>query len=325
MIATRSLQEMLSVAVSRATTDDRYADAAGLALPRSPYESPPLGAVVGAATRATQHVYGLLARRCSTWPIAEFSIPMKPRGQSSSTDEEQRMEVTFVPGAARPAGGEISGSPLFTLESADDGASDARASLRSLIEASGGLPLDWETALLSPKSLENLQTAGDSAAAYFLLRAATLPTVTPELATTFSPNALAGGESSRPLGPKGAWAKVEQLEAYLGKGLIPEDLRSRLAEALASGTMMRGPPPPWRTLVRDAVAKRVALAQRGGVRGRPLVVHFVAAFGQERLNTRESCVVTPSLLEAKKFRTVSVVLDGAFFPLVVCIFCEAQF
>lgn len=293
---------MLNTAVSRATTADRYADAVGLTLPASRYEDPPLSAVVGAATRAMEHVRRLLARRSDAWPMPEFAI-LTRRGQSGNVSEQQEVEFAFVPGAARPAGGEIAGSPLLTPESANVEAIDQRAGLRGFVEAFGGLPLDWAArrSSWSPRSAEHSVTVAD------VLQAATMPPVPPELAEAFSSNVLAGKEGSRPLGPEGAWTRVEQLDTYLGKGLMAEELRYRLAEALAGGVMMRGSPPPWRTLVRDAAARRVAQAWERGGGERPLVVHFVAAFGQERLE-RNGDLVVLYLLEAEDFRVVSVVV-----------------
>ena len=119
---------------------------------------------------------------------------------------------------------------------------------------------------------------------------------------------------------------MRQLEAYLGGALLPGDLRYRLADALAGGVLMRGPPPPWRTLVRDAVARKIMLAGgkrgRGGDRGtggRPLVVHFVAASGQERLKSARDGVAVPGLLEADNFRAVSA-RRSVFCVLVSVIF-----
>lgn len=328
MIATRSLQEMLRTAVSRATTDNRYAVAAGLPSPISPMEDPPLDYVVKAATRATEDVCRLLARRvdtaASTWPMPEFAVTMarsrnQPtyiRSHHDQAQQERGKVVTFVPGAARPAGGEITGSPLLHPETSagaggDDGGNKeaVRDKFLGLIEASGGLPIDW-----APP--QNAAIKPDAAA---ILRAAALPPIPVEIAQAFSPEALAGADGSRPLGAKVAWSRVEQLEAYLGESLVAEGLRYRLAEALAGGAMMRGSPPPWRTLVRDAVMRKVASAGRGngglfdrggGGRGggesRPLVVHFVAASGQERLESGKDDLIVPRLLEAEQYLGVSV-------------------
>ncbi|CAM9403052.1 unnamed protein product [Pylaiella littoralis] len=291
LVATRCLQQMLNTAVARATTDDRYADFVGLALPVSRYEDPALHSVVGAATRAIEHVCRLLAHRSSAWPIEEFAV------EARMADGSQQVEIVYVPGAARPAGGEITMSPFLTLEgTADVETNNAR--VRGVVEASGGLPVDWATVLPS-FGLPSPTKPCAAAEAESLLRAASVPAVPAKLADAFCPTVLAGKEGSRPMGPEEAWTRVEELEAYLGRGLMSEELRFRLAEALAGGVMMKGPPPPWRTLVRDAVARRVAVAGGldGAVRGRrqPLVVHFIAAYGQKRL------VAVPGLLETEKF------------------------
>ena len=312
LVATRCLRQMLSSAVSRATTDDRYAGAVGLALPSSRYEDPPLQAVVGAATRATEHVCRLLARRSSAWPIPEFATAAAaaPRGVGG---HQRGAKVVYVPGAARSAGGEVVGSPLHTpTDSAVEADSDAALDrLRGAVVASGGLPVDW-AATLPSFGLPNLGDPGVAAQqADAVLRAAALPAVPPKIAEAFGPGALAGREGSRaPLGPREAWSRVEELEAYLGSGLISEDLRFRLAEALAGGGVMRGPPPPWRTLVRDAIERRVVSAAGGDAARRPLVVHFIAARGQERLGGGGSDLVAPGLLEAEDFRAVS--FGGSF-------------
>lgn len=308
MIATRSLQEMLHTAVSRATTVDRYASGVGLTLPASRYEDPPLPAVVGAAARATEYVSGLLARKGGGWPMREFVIGIATRDPSGTADGQEPTGVAFVPGAARPAAGEVAESPLFAPDGVDVETNEVNARLRGAVQASGGLPLDWAVTLHSSRLPEGARPTA-AAAAVDLLRAGTLPPVSPDLAEAFSPSALAGREGSRPLGIERAWARVEQLEAYLGLELVARDLRNRLAEALAGGVMMRGSPPPWRTLVRDAVARRVELA--GNAKGhqggswRPLVVHFVAACGQERVESGRSDLIEPGLLEAEDFRTVS--------------------
>lgn len=291
---------MLNTAVSRATTDNRYADAVGLALPASRHEDPPLHAVVRAATLATEHVCRLLARRSTAWPISEFATVAR------SVDRHQQAELAYVPGAARAAGGEIAGSPLLAPE--DGGA--ARARLQGAVGASSGLPVDWATALPS-FGLPNPANPGAAAEADVVLRAATLPAVPRKLAEAFSPKVLAGREGSCSLGPQEAWRRVEELEAYLGRGLIAEDLRYRLAEALAGGGMMRGSPPPWRTLVRDAVAKRMMLAGGGdGVAGgwQPLVVHFIAALGQDRLERGGGDLTSLRLLEAENVHAVSALV-----------------
>lgn len=296
MVATRCLREMLNTAVSRATTDDRYADVVGLTLPMSRYEDPPLLSVIGAATRATEKVCRLLARRSAAWPIPEFAVHAK------IADTHQHAEVVYVPGAARAAGGEITASPVLIPE----GTSAVETNIgrvRRVVEASGGLPVDW-TRMLPSFCVPSAAKPCVSAETETVLRAASLPAVPAKLAEAFRPTVLAGKEGSRPMGPGEAWNRVEELEAYLGRGLMAEDLRYRLAEALAGGVMMKGPPPPWRALVRDAVARRVSVA--GGLDGavgarRPLVVHFIAAYGQERL------VAVPGLLEAEKSPAVSVV------------------
>lgn len=311
-MATRCLRQMLSTAVSRATTDDRYAAAVGLALPApSRHEDPPLHAVVRAATRATEHVYGLLARRSSAWPISEFAATATV-ARSAGRGQHRKAEVAFVPGAARAAGGEIVGSPLVASEGGggasveDDGT--ARARLRGAVGAFGGLPVDWATTLPS-FGLPNRANPGVAAneEADAVLRAAALPAVPPKLAEAFGPDVLAGRGGGRPLGAQEAWRRVEELEVYLGKGLISEDLRYRLAEALAGGGVMRGSPPPWRTLVRDAIARRVVLAG-GGDRRQPLVVHFIAAFGQDRLEGGGGDLAAPGLLEAENFRAVRALI-----------------
>lgn len=322
LIATRCLYHMLNTAVSRATTDDRYAGAVGLALPASRYEDPPLQAVVAAAARATEHVRRLLARRSAAWPVPEFATAVSRR--VGGQHPRATVKAVYVPGAARAAGGEILGSPLrapgSTAETNDEDAALDR--LRGAVAASGGLPVDWAAttlpALGPPPSPPSPGVAARAAEA--VLRAAALPAVPPRLAEAFSPVALAGRESSRTLGPREAWTRVEELEAYLGSGLIAEDLRFRLAEALAGGGVMRGPPPPWRTLVRDAIARRVALAAGGDAARRPLVVHFVAACGQERLGGGGDDLVAPGLLEAEDFRAVSFFV---FYGLLRWSFGEA--
>lgn len=316
-MATRCLRQMLSTAVSRATTDNRYADAVGLTLPASRYEDPPLHAVVRAATRATEHVCHLLARRSNAWPISEFATATTVvRGSFGRNQQQQQVEEAYVPGAARAAGGEIVGSPLVASNGGaaaaaaaeNDGA--ARARLRGALVASGGLPVDWATALPSFGLPSPTGSPGAAAAAKadVILRAATLPAVPPKIAEAFGPEILAGREGARALGPGEAWRRVEELEAYLGRGLIAEDLRYRLAEALAGGGVMRGSPPPWRSLVRDAIARRMALAGGGdGVGGgAPLVVHFIAASGQDRLEGGGGdLAAAPGLLEAENARAVS--------------------
>lgn len=307
-MATRCLQQMLNTSVSRATTDDRYADAVGLTLPVSRYEDPPLHAVVGAATRATEHVCRLLARRSGAWPIPEFAVGAR------TADRHQLAEVVYVPGAARAAGGEITVSPFVTPESAADVKTN-KARLRRAAEASGGLPVDWAT-ILPSFGLPSPENACVAAEADIILRAASLPAVPAKVAEAFRPTVLAGKEGSRAMGPEEAWMRVEELEAYLGRGLMAEELRYRLAEALAGGVMLKGSPPPWRTLVRDAVARRVAVAgDLDGAVGRrwPVVVHFIAAYGQERL------VAVPGLLEAEKFSAVGGVV---FIFLPECMNCD---
>lgn len=311
-MATRCLRQMLNTAVSRATTDNRYADAVDLALPASRYEDLPLHAVVRAATRATEHVCRLLARRSNAWPISEFATVAR----SVNRYRRQQAEVAYVPGAARAAGGEIAGSPLLAPEGGGgagasvEGDGAARSRLQGAVGARGGLPVGWATALPSFGFPNPANPGSVAAEADVVLRAATLPAVPRKLAEAFSPGALAGREGSCPLGPQGAWRRVEELEAYLGRGLIAEDLRYRLAEALASGGMLRGSPPPWRTLVRDAITRRMVLAGGGdGVVGgrQPLVVHFIAAFGQDRLDLdgRRGDLTAPGLLEAENSRAVS--------------------
>ncbi|CAM9534291.1 unnamed protein product [Ectocarpus sp. 13 AM-2016] len=295
LVATRCLQELLNTAVSRATTDDRYADAVGLTLPPSRYEDPPLGCVVEAANRATEHVCHLLVRRSSAWPIAEFAAT------ATVVDERERREMVYVPGAARAAGGEIAGSPLDAPDSATHVDTSDAGRLKTALEASGALPLDWETVLPS-FGMASRTNPGFAGGADVVLRAAFLPPIPPKLAEAFSPNVLAGREGARPLGPEVAWNRVEELEAYLGRGLMAQGLRLRLAEALAGGVMMKGPPPPWRTLVRDAIARRVVLARSGeGEGSRPLVVHFVASFGQDSLEGETGRGEVPRLLEAEIF------------------------
>lgn len=298
---------MLNTSVSRATTDDRYADVVGLTLPVSRYEDPALDAVVRAATRATQHVCRLLARRSGAWPIPEFAV------EARLTDRHQQAEVVYVPGAARAAGGEITVSPFLTPESAADVEAN-KARVRGVVEASGGLPVDWAT-MLPSLGLPSPENACVATEADIVLRAASLPAVPAKVAEAFHPTALAGKEGSRAMGPEEAWKRVEELDTYLGKGLIAEELRYRLAEALAGGVMMKGSPPPWRTLVRDAVARRVAVAGRlDGSMGkrRPVVVHFIAAYGQERL------VAMPGLLEADKFPVVGGIVLSTFPACMNC-------
>ena len=312
-MATRCLRQMLSTAVSRATTDDRYADAVGLALPPpSRHEDPPLHSVVRAATRATEHVCRLLARRSSAWPMSEFAATV-----ARGAGWHGKAEVAFVPGAARAAGGEIVGSPLFapegpaTVSVESDVA--ARATLRGALAAFGALPVDWATALPSFGLPNPAPNPGVAAEADDVLRAAALPAVPPKLAEAFGPDVLAGRGRARPLGPQEAWRRVEELEAYLGRGLIAEDLRYRLAEALAGGGMMKGSPPPWRKLVRESIARRMVLAGVGDGRQQqqPLVVHFIAAFGQDRLERGGGGdLAAPGLLDAEDFRAVSCVCSG---------------
>lgn len=285
---------MLTTAVSRAATDDGFAKAVGLNLPACPYEDPPLNAVLGAVARATDHVWRLLARKSKSWPLREFAV------KTTSDPSNGHVEVAYVAGAARPSAGEIAGSPLG-LESG--GTLDGEhARLRSIVEAVGGLPVDWTVR----GGVENPEVAT-------ALVAASMPLLPPALAEAFSANVLSGGEGARAMGPEEAWGRVEQLDAYLGPGLVPQELCCRLTEALAGGVMMRGSPPPWRTLVRDAVLRRVEAAVGGGEgtgrgTGRPVVVHFVAAYGQDRLEVGED-VVIPGLLEAEDFRAVSVRLE----------------
>ena len=320
MIATRSLQEMLNTAVSRATTDDHYADAVGLALPECRYEDPPLHAVIAAAAHATRHVCGLLSRRSDAWPMREFAVRTgagAPSGNSpgarSAVEEEG---VVYVPGAARPASGEITVSPLAPPEG-------AIARLRGSVQESGGLTLDWATILPRDRfanpaaGTAGAATAADAAKVTALVEAATFPPLPVDLAEVFDPGVLAGKGGARPLGRETACARVRQLEAYLGGTLLPGDLRYRLTEALAGGVLMRGRPPPWRALVRDAVARKIMLSSGerggggggGGTGGRPLVVHFVAASGQDRLKSSLDGVVVPGLLEADNFRAVSAPRD----------------
>ncbi|CAM9412594.1 unnamed protein product [Ectocarpus sp. 8 AP-2014] len=300
LVATRCLQELLNTAVSRATTDDRYADAVGLPLPPSRYEDPPLGCVVEAANRATGHVCHLLVRRSSAWPIAEFAAT------ATVVDGRQRREMMYVPGAARAAGGEIAGSPLDAPDCATHVEPSDAGRLKTALEASGALPLDWETVLPS-FGMPSRTNPGFAGGADVVLRAAFLPPIPPKLAEAFSPNVLAGREGARPLGPEVAWNRVEELETYLGRGLMAQELRFRLAEALAGGFMMKGPPPPWRTLVRDAIARRVVLARSGeGAGRRPLVVHFIASFGQDRSEGETDRGAVPRLLEAEIFGGPSI-------------------
>ena len=287
---------MFKKAISRATTNDLYASAAGLILPACRFEDPPLEAVVGAATRATAHVYRLLERKADAWPMREFAVVVSSVGQPGDVDGEHREEVAFVPGAARPAVGELLRSPF--LEGFGVG-QDTAADMRLVLETSGGLPLDW-TACRS-LGLE-LPHAALSPSFSAVVQAARLPPVPMEIAETFSPEALIGRGNRRPLGAKGAWDRVEQLEGYLGRDLLPKDLRFRLAEALAGGTMMRGSPPPWRRLVRNALERRIESAV-----GHPVVAHFVVASGQDRLAQRDDLV--PGLLEAEDFRVVSCATD----------------
>lgn len=314
LIATRSLQQMLNTAVSRATTDDRYADAVGLSLPECRYEDPPLHAVVAAAAHATRHVCGLLARRSDAWPMREFAIRTGAVALSgNSPGAPHAAEMAYVPGAARPASGEIAVSPLLPPEG-------VIARLRRSAQESGGLALNWASILPQsrlPTCTNPAAATADAAKVTALVEAATLPPVPVELAEAFDPDALAGKGGSRSLGREGACARVQQLEAYLGGTPLPGDLRYRLADALAGGVMMRGSPPPWRTLVRDAVARNIVLAGgeggAGGTGGRPVVVHFVAASGQDRLKTARDGLAVPGLLEAENFRAVSA------RPSVICV------
>lgn len=284
LVATRSLIEMLNTAVSRATTDNRFAAASGLKLPLSPYQDPPLEAVVGAATQATSHILELLCRKVGQhpWPIREFSI---------AANRQRQAGLLFVLGAARPTGGELTQSFLYPETPDEVGEIDR---LRSLVCSSAGLPVDW--AERSPSDLSPAVTR--------LIRAATLPLPVPaDLVKTFSDDVLAGSEEGgpRPLGRQEAWTRVDRLEMYLGRGVLPEDLKIRLAEALAGGVVITGAPPPWRALVRHAVTKRLRLAAGPDGR-RPVVVHFVVASGEQRLADGG---VVPGLLEAGQSDVVS--------------------
>lgn len=301
LVATRSLPEMLSTTVSRATTDNTYAASASLDLPTSPYVDPPLDAVVAAATRATAHVAHLLSRKADShrWPISEFAIAAKPE---TRTEDGRDRDLVYVLGAARPAGGELTPSTLYTEA---QGQVDGITRLRSLVGSDAGLPVDWtkcSTPSLSPTVRR-------------LIDVATLPLpVPPEIVNTFSDDVLAGklAAGARALGQEEAWARVEMLDAYLGVGVLPSDLRFRLAEALVNGVMIRGAPPPWRTLVRHAVLKKLSV-EVGPVGTRPLVVHFIAAYGQQRLADGG---LVPGLLEAEKFHAVSLLFNGAKVSMV---------
>lgn len=287
---------MLSTTVSRVTTDNTYAASASLDLPTSPHQDPPLDAVVAAATRATAHVAGLLSRKADNhrWPIPEFSIEAKLETQP---EDGRDGDLVYVLGAARPAGGELTPSTLYPDA---QGKVDGVTRLRSFIGSSAGLPVDWaqfSTPCLSPTVMR-------------LIDAATLPSpVPPEIVNTFSDDVLAGkvAAGARALGQEEAWARMERLESYLGVGVLPSDLRFRLVEAVANGVMIRGAPPPWRRLVRHAVLKRLR-AEVGPAGTRPLVVHFIAAYGQRRLADGG---LVPGLLEAEKFRVVSLLFSGA--------------
>ena len=114
LMATRSLQKVIKTAISRATTDDRYASAAGLILPACPFGNPPLEAVVRAATCATAHICRLLECKADAWPMREFAVVVSSVDQSGDVDDH-RKKVAFVQGAARPAVGEQLRSPQFCL------------------------------------------------------------------------------------------------------------------------------------------------------------------------------------------------------------------
>jgi len=255
--------------------DNRYTTAVGLSLPACPFEDPPLDAVVGAASHVSPYVCRLLERRAEGWPMPEFAVATSCCDQSSvvdidvDVDGENCTEFAFVPGAARPSGGEILRS-IF-----DDFGGDRPAARRLSVEASGGLPLDWT--LWRPIKAQ-LPHSASLSSVLSVVEAACLPPVPQEIMGAFNPEALAGRGSARSLGAKGSLERVKQLEEYLGKDVLPKDLRCRLAEALERGTAMRGSPPPWRTLVRDALLRRVDSA-----RDFPVVVHFVVATGQDRL------------------------------------------
>lgn len=288
LMATRSLQGMFETAIARATTDDRYADAVGL---RLNVGEPTLVAVVEAANRAASHVCRLVERRVDAWPMPEFAIATKLDGQPGNVRGERRAEFSYVPGAARPLGVELSRSHSLDLDGVRFGG-DAAAALRYKVEASGALPLDWA-------SWQSWGSQRYNAAAA-IAEAACLSDAPGDIVKVFSPDALAGQTDARVLGPEGAWARVEQLERYLGRRLETENLRHRLAEALATGTAIRGAPPAWRIIVRDALLRRVRSA--GGCNGYPAVVHFVVASGEDRLARRGD---VPGLLEAEDFRAVS--------------------
>lgn len=239
-------------------------------------------------------------------------------GNNSSSSD--RRLVQYVLGAARPAGGELTPSTLYYPAAAQRGAAEEEAEgelngkggitqqLRGLIGSYAGLLADWEC----------FSTPAMSPAVMRVIRAAT-PSwpVPPEILQTFGDSVLAGkkaapaaagqeaGRGARALGEREAWARVERLDAYLGSGVLSDDLRCRLAEALARGVMMRGAPPPWRALVRHAVVRKLSaeVSEGGPIGTRPMVVHFVAASGQQRLADGGGLV--PGLLEAERLRPVS--------------------
>lgn len=276
LVAVRSMEEMLSTAISRATTDDRFAESAGLDLSRLPREYPSLGAVVEAATRAARQVEYLLGDNVSvSWPIPEFEVSIEDGGK----------RLVHVVGAVRPLSGEIAVSGLW----AGDLRADASAWLRRCVESSGGLPADWA----SPAPDRDARIMR-------LLLAATLPRVPQQVADTFSARVLEG-RSALALGWDVSWARVGELESYLGQGVMTNDLRMRLAEALARGVMIRGALPDWRKLVRDAVMRRLRL-EIGPLEAPPLLVHVVASSEPER-RPREGPV--PGLLQAESSILVS--------------------
>lgn len=256
---------MLRTAVTR-IADERFQGLAGLSSPQ-----PSLAAVLGASARAVHQVRHLLQTGGGiTWPLPEFQVSMGRDGQ----------EVVGVVGAARPLYAETTVSCIAPKDADGDGSTR----FRRLVEASGALLSDW--ASRSP--------ARDSRVAE-MLSAAALPEVPSHLAEAFGPDVLEGRASSRPLGADAAWNRLHELEGYLGRGVIPQELRVRLVESLAFGVTMRGAPADWRGIVRDAVLKRLRLGA-GPETNPPLLVSVVASFGSERSGRGGTL---PGLLQAE--------------------------
>lgn len=169
---------------------------------------------------------------------------------------------------------------------------DEAAALRHNIEVFGGLPLDWAS----------WQDSHRYTAAAAIAEAGCLSDVPRDMSKIFGPDALAGRTDVLALVSERAWARVKELERYLGSRLESEYLRHRLAGALATGTANRGAHPAWRTIVRDALLSRVRSS--GRCKGCPVMVNLVVASGQDQLARRGD---VPDLMEAEDFRAVSCV------------------